>query len=89
MNRDIIYVRLTLHKNEKRDGLLKNKVRELREKMGLTQGELGQAVHVSRQAIIAVEQGKYDPSIWLAYDLSVFFGIEITELFDFEGSERK
>lgn len=57
--------------------------------MGLTQGELGQAVHVSRQAIIALELGKYDPSIWLAYDLSVFFGIEITELFDFEGSERK
>jgi len=66
-----------------------NKVRELREKSGLTQSELGQSVHVSRQAIIAVEQGKYDPSIWLAYDLSVFFGVEITELFDFEGSERK
>lgn len=57
--------------------------------MGFTQGELGQSVHVSRQAIIALEQGKYDPSIWLAYDLSVLFGIEITELFDFEGSERK
>jgi len=68
---------------------LKNRVRELREKMGFTQGELGQSVHVSRQAIIALEQGKYDPSIWLAYDLSVLFGIEITELFDFEGSERK
>jgi len=68
---------------------LKNKVRELREARGLTQKELGEQVKVSRQAINAVETGKFDPSIWLAYDLANYFGFRIEELFDFEGSERK
>ena len=47
-----------------------NRVRELREEFGLTQKELGERVQVSRQAINAIETGKSDPSIWLAYDLS-------------------
>ncbi len=68
---------------------LKNRVRELRERAGLTQKELGEAVGVSRQAINAIETGKFDPSLWLAYDLARHFGTRIEELFDFEGSERK
>ena len=63
---------------------MKNKVRTLRERRGLTQKELGQAVNVSRQAINAVETGKYDPSIWLAYRLARFFGLPIEEIFSFE-----
>lgn len=66
-----------------------NKVKELREKLGLTQKELGEKVGVSRQAINAVETGKFDPSIWLAYDLASFFGSNIEEIFDFERSTRK
>ena len=46
-------------------------------------------MHVSRQAINAIETGKFDPSIWLAHDLAQFFRMTIEELFDFEGSERK
>ena len=68
---------------------MKNYVRQYRERVGLTQKELGEAVGVSRQAINAVETGKFDPSVWLAYDLARFFGVGIEELFDFEGSERK
>ncbi len=68
---------------------MKNRVRELRERAGLTQKELGEAAGVSRQAINAIEGGKYDPSLWLAHDLARFFGMRIEELFDFEGSERK
>ena len=68
---------------------LKNRVRELRERAWLTQKELGEAVGVSRQAINAIETGKFDPSLWLAYDLARYFGTRIEELFDFEGSERK
>ena len=68
---------------------LRNKVKELREKAGLTQKELGEQVGVSRQAIIAVETGRFDPSLWLAYDLAKFFGITVEELFDFERSARK
>ena len=50
---------------------MKNRVKELREKENLTQKKLGEKVHVSRQAINAIETGKYDPSLWLAYDLSL------------------
>ena len=46
---------------------MQNKVRELRDELGLTQKELGERVNVSRQAISAIETGKFDPSIWLAY----------------------
>jgi len=70
------------------DGLI-NKVKELREKFGLTQKELGEKVGVSRQAINAIETGKFDPSIWLAYDLATFFGLNIEKIFDFERSARK
>lgn len=66
-----------------------NRVRQLREERGLTQQELGELVGVSRQSIAAIEKGKFDPTVWLAYDLSRAFGITIEELFDFEGSERK
>lgn len=68
---------------------MKNRLRALREEQGLTQKELGERVHVSRQAINAIETGKFDPSIWLAHDLAQFFHMTIEELFDFEGSERK
>lgn len=68
---------------------MKNKVRELRERYGLTQAQLGEKIGVSRQAINAIETSKYDPSIWLAYDLAKFFSMSIEDIFDFEGSERK
>ena len=68
---------------------MRNRVKELREKAGLTQKELGERVGVSRQAVIAVETGRFDPSLWLAHDLAKFFGISIEELFDFERSARK
>jgi len=63
---------------------LKNKVRTLREKMNLTQAELGKLAGVSRQAINAIETGKFDPSIRLAYSLSKIFSKKIEEVFDFE-----
>ncbi len=66
-----------------------NKVKELREKASLTQKELGEKVGVSRQAINAIETGKFDPSIWFAHDLAIFFGITIEEIFDFERSTKK
>jgi len=68
---------------------LVNKVKELRERAGLTQKELGERVGVSRQAINAIETGKFDPSVWLAYDLAKYFDLAIEEIFDFEGSVRK
>jgi len=68
---------------------LKNRVKELREIHGLTHKQLGEKVKVSRQAINAIETEKYDPSLWLAYDLANFFGMTMEELFNFKESERK
>lgn len=66
-----------------------NGIKELRESRGLTQKELGEKVGVSRQAINAIETDKFDPSIWLAYDLAKYFGSDIEKIFDFERSGRK
>ncbi len=70
---------------------MNNRVRELREAMGLTQGSLAQITKVSRQTINAIETGKYDPSIWLAYALSKVFGKPIEDIFIFEevGADEK
>ena len=68
---------------------MKNRVRQLREEQGLTQKQLGEKVNVSRQAINAVETGKFDPSRWLAYDIAQLFNKSIEEVFDFKESERK
>jgi putative transcriptional regulator len=68
--------------------LLKNHVRELREATGLTQAELAKRTGVSRQAINAIETGKYDPSIWLAYALAKTFGKLIEDVFVFEEGEN-
>jgi len=66
-----------------------NRVRKLREELGISQKELGERVSVSRQAINAIETGKFDPSIWLAYDLAKMFGVSIEFLFIFEEADRK
>lgn len=68
---------------------MKNIVKQLREKQGLTQAQLGEKVNVSRQAINAIETGKFDPSIWLAHDLAQYFQLSIEEIFNFEELERK
>ncbi|QNM04549.1 helix-turn-helix transcriptional regulator [Qiania dongpingensis] len=68
---------------------MKNRVRVLREARGFTQEQLGKLTGVSRQAINAVETGKFEPSIWLAYDIAQVFGYSIEEVFLFPESERK
>ncbi len=68
---------------------MKNRIRELRERKGLTQEQLGELVGASRQAINAIETEKFEPSIWLAYDISNVFECAIEEVFIFEESPRK
>lgn len=68
---------------------MKNKLKQFREELGLTQEQLGELVGVSRQAINAIETGKFEPSIWLAYDIAKVFNGTIEEIFLFEESERK
>jgi len=58
-----------------------NDVRSLRERRGLSQGQLAEALRVSRQTINAIETGRYLPSLPLAFAIARFFGRPIEELF--------
>jgi len=61
---------------------MKNSVRERRGALGLTQEALGERVGVSRQTIISIEGGRYDPSLSLALKLASLLGATVEELFD-------
>ena len=63
---------------------MKNRIEENRKARGMTQQQLAAAVGVSRQTIISLEGGKYNPSILLAHDIAVQFGASIEEIFIFE-----
>ena len=58
-----------------------NDIRILRERQGLSQGQLAEALHVSRQSINAIETGRYLPSLPLAFAIARYFGRPIEELF--------
>jgi putative transcriptional regulator len=58
-----------------------SRVRELREVRGWSQGELAERLEVSRQTINAIETGKYDPSLPLAFRLARLFGESIEAIF--------
>lgn len=60
---------------------MENRVREMRAEQAMTQEELAERVGVSRQTIISIESGRYNPSIILAYKLAATFGLQIEELF--------
>ncbi len=64
---------------------MKNNIEKLRKELGLTQQALGDKLMVSRQTIISLESGKYNPSLMLAYNLSVVFNCTIEDIFDFKG----
>ncbi|MFR2300342.1 MAG: helix-turn-helix transcriptional regulator [Clostridium paraputrificum] len=63
---------------------MKNKIKELREEAKLTQQELGEKLTVSRQTIISLENGKYNPSIILAFKIANIFVRSIEEIFIYE-----
>jgi putative transcriptional regulator len=63
------------------DITMKNVVRELRTSLGLSQGDLADKLEVSRQTINAIETGKYDPSLPLAFAIAKLFGKPIEKIF--------
>ncbi len=64
---------------------MKNLVRTLRIEKGLAQGELGEAMGVSRQTINSIENERYTPSLPLALALARYFGVTVEEMFDDQG----
>jgi len=61
-----------------------NRIRDLRSQFNMTQEQLAEAVGVSRQSIIAIENDRYNPSLELAYNISKAFQRSIEEVFIFE-----
>ncbi|MDO4709252.1 MAG: helix-turn-helix transcriptional regulator [Pseudomonadota bacterium] len=60
---------------------MKNRLRELREQMGWSQAALAEQLDVSRQTVNALETGKYDPSLPLAFRIARLFGEAIENIF--------
>ncbi|WP_329118982.1 helix-turn-helix transcriptional regulator [Streptomyces sp. NBC_01465] len=60
---------------------MRNRVRELRSAQGLSQGQLGAVLGVSRQTVNAIETERYTPSLPLALALGKFFGVNVEEMF--------
>jgi putative transcriptional regulator len=61
---------------------MKNRVRELRTERGLSQVEVAAALGVSRQTVIAIEKGRYSPSLPLAFRIANYFDSTVDEMFD-------
>ena len=67
-----------------------NRVRELRERHGeMTQARLGDAIGVTRQTIIAIEQGRYSPSLESAFRIARVFGVGIEDVFAWDTGRRE
>lgn len=61
---------------------MKNRLEELRKQHAIRQEDLAQALGVSRQTVISLEKGKYNPSLALAFKLARYFGLPIEAIFD-------
>lgn len=60
---------------------MENRLRELRAERGWSQGDLAERLEVSRQSVNAIETGRYDPSLPLAFRIARLFGLPIERIF--------
>ena len=67
---------------------MKNKLEEIRKAKGITQEELANTLEVSRQTVGSLENGRYNPSIILAFKIARFFDVSIEEVFIYEEDEK-
>ncbi len=61
-----------------------NRIKELRARHNMTQLDLARRVQVRRETIVFLEKGKYNPSLKLAHDIAVVFGLSIEDIFIFD-----
>lgn len=81
-NAIISYGKLTLHKF--RRFIVKNRLEEIRKQRGIKQEDLAAALEVSRQTIGSLENGRYNPSITLAFKIARYFDMSIEDIFIYE-----
>lgn len=68
---------------------MKNKIEDIRKEKGIRQEDFAKAMGVSRQTISSLENGRYNPSILLAYKIAKYFEMIIEDVFLFEEEELK
>lgn len=74
----------TFHERWKEGESVKNRLEEIRKSRGIRQEELAAALSVSRQTIGSLENGRYNPSILLAFKIARYFGMQIEDIFIYE-----
>ena len=67
---------------------MKNRIEQIRKERGILQDEFAKSLGVSRQTISSLENGRYNPSILLAYKIARFFDMTIEEVFVFEEEQQ-
>ncbi len=68
---------------------MKNRLEELRKQKGIKQEELAAKLEISRQTIGSLENGRYNPSIQLAFKIARYFNMSIEEIFIYEEGEEE
>lgn len=68
---------------------IKNRIAVLRAERSLSQKEVADGVGVSRQTILSLEKDRYNPSLKLAFDLALYFNVDLHEVFQYEIEEEK
>lgn len=68
---------------------MKNRLEEIRKSRGITQEELANILEVSRQTIGSLENGRYNPSIILAFKIAKYFNLTIEDIFIYEEDENE
>lgn len=67
---------------------VRNEVRRHRRSRDITQQELADRVGVTRQTVLSIEKGRYNPSVGLALEIAAVFGVSVETLFEIDGGEK-
>jgi putative transcriptional regulator len=67
---------------------IRNRIVVLRAERGLSQKEVADKLGVSRQTIISLEKNRYNPSLKLAFEIAIMFGVDLHEVFQYEEEEE-
>lgn len=84
----MVYLNYGKHTFRERRNKVKNRLEEIRKQRGIKQEELAAILEVSRQTIGSLENGRYNPSILLAFKIAKYFNMSIEEIFIYEEEEK-